>query len=286
VLGSDDLVLTTHRNHGHIVGRGADPARALAEILGRADGLNGGRGGSIHLCDRSLGFLQTSGIVGGVLPLAAGAALGLRQLGTRSVAVVFFGDGALEEGVAFESFNAAALWRLPVVFVCENNSRGALGQQAGGYPSAVSAVREFGSIPRCCGIATREFDDGADVAGIRAAAADAVERCRAGAGPAFIETRTVRWPGSNPLWPEPATGITDVTLAWRADAIAGPHAGWIRDHDPVLRFARELAQGGLVERAAILRLDEAVRTRMERAAAVAAASPLPEAATAFAHVFA
>jgi TPP-dependent pyruvate/acetoin dehydrogenase alpha subunit len=142
-LGDEDRICTTHRNHGHIVGRGSDPGRALAEILGRASGFNGGRSGTLHLCDPGRGFLSTSGIVGGCAGLATGAAYGIKVKREPHVAVGFFGDGALEEGLVLESFNLAALWKLPVVYVCENNSAGAIGPQQGGYPTAVTAVESF-----------------------------------------------------------------------------------------------------------------------------------------------
>jgi pyruvate dehydrogenase E1 component alpha subunit len=143
VLGDKDLICTTHRNHGHIIGRGCDPNRAMAEILGRATGFNGGRSGTLHLCDASRGFLSTSAIVGGCPGLATGAAYGIKVKREPHVSVGFFGDGALEEGLVIESFNIAALWKLPVVYVCENNSSGAIGPQQGGYPTATTATDSF-----------------------------------------------------------------------------------------------------------------------------------------------
>src|SRR4051794_4328492 len=121
-LGPDDKIATHHRNHGHVLARGADPKIALAEILGRENGMNRGAGGTMHLSDTERGFLSTSAIVGGSISLSIGAAFALKSQGGDAVAVGLFGDGALEEGVAYESLNFAALWSLPVVFVCENNS--------------------------------------------------------------------------------------------------------------------------------------------------------------------
>jgi TPP-dependent pyruvate/acetoin dehydrogenase alpha subunit len=121
LLDARDRIATTHRNHGHVLARGADPGRALAEILGRATGLNGGRGGTLHLSAPDLGFISTSGIVGGCISLGVGGGYACRQRGDGAVSAVFFGDGALEEGVSFEALNIASLWRLPVLFVCENN---------------------------------------------------------------------------------------------------------------------------------------------------------------------
>jgi acetoin:2,6-dichlorophenolindophenol oxidoreductase subunit alpha len=282
-LDGRDKLATTHRNHGHVLARGADPGRAMAEILGRATGLNGGRGGTIHLSDPDLGFISTSGIVGGCIGLGVGAGYACRQRGDGSVAVPFFGDGALEEGVSFEALNIAALWRLPVVFMCENNSTGSWAPGEG-YPTLVHASNDLCLIPQSVGIATVRVD-GADAAAVHAAARDAVARCRAGQGPVFIEAMTRRWPGSNPLWPEPATGTTDIRMATGEAAPDGEHRDWLEGHDPVLRVGRTLAS----DRSAIARMheiDRATRDRVDAAVRFALDSPLPSAATAFDHVFA
>ena len=145
-LGPDDRLATHHRNHGHVLARGADPSRALAEILGRETGLNRGSGGTLHMSDPELGFISTSAIVGGSISLATGAAFALKHQDGDAIAVGLFGDGALEEGVSFESLNMAALWSLPVLFFCENNSPGALGSAGGGFPTSVSAVDDLSDI--------------------------------------------------------------------------------------------------------------------------------------------
>jgi pyruvate dehydrogenase E1 component alpha subunit len=283
-LDQHDKLATTHRNHGHVLARGADPGRAMAEILGRATGLNGGRGGTIHLSEPDLGFISTSGIVGGCIGLGVGAGYACRQRGDGSVAVPFFGDGALEEGVSFEALNIAALWRLPVVFMCENNSTGSWAPGEG-YPTLVHASSDLCLIPQSVGIATVRID-GADAAAAYAAARDAVARCRAGNGPVFIEAVTRRWPGSNPLWPEPATGTTDIRMATGEATPDGEHRDWLERHDPVLRLGRTLAQGGRDAVARLHEIDRATRTRIEAAVKFALDSPLPSAATAFDHVFA
>jgi pyruvate dehydrogenase E1 component alpha subunit len=284
LLDGRDRIATTHRNHGHVLARGADPGRAMAEILGRATGLNGGRGGTIHLSAPELGFLSTSGIVGGCISLGVGGGYACRQRGDGAVSAAFFGDGALEEGVSFEALNIASLWRLPVLFVCENNSTGSWAPGEG-YPTLVHATSDLCSIARSVNIATTRVD-GADAGAVHAAAADAVARCRAGDGPVFIEAVTRRWPGSNPLWPEPATGTTDIRMATGELAPGGEHADWLEHHDPVLRLARSLAGRGREAAARLAALDAEVRTRIETAVAFALASPLPAPATAFDHVFA
>ena len=173
VLGEKDLICTTHRNHGHIIGRGCDPNRAMAEILGRATGFNGGRSGTLHISDPSRGFLSTSAIVGGCPGLATGAGYGIKIKHEPHVAVGFFGDGALEEGLVIECFNIAALWKLPVVYVCENNSPGAMGPQQGGYPTATTATDSFTRLPAAYGIHCLKVD-GTDVSAVHAAAIEAV----------------------------------------------------------------------------------------------------------------
>ena len=142
-LDARDRLATTHRNHGHVIARGADPAAALAEILGRAGGLNGGRSGTLHLSDPSRGFISTSAVVGGCISLAVGAGYACKQNGDGAVAAAFFGDGALEEGVSYEAMNIASLFQLPVLFVCENNSGDAWGVSRGGYPTSVHAGTDF-----------------------------------------------------------------------------------------------------------------------------------------------
>jgi pyruvate dehydrogenase E1 component alpha subunit len=282
-LDQRDYLSTTHRNHGHVIARGADPGRAMAEILGRATGLNGGRGGTIHLSDPDLGFISTSGIVGGCISLGTGAGYACRQRRNGAVSAIFFGDGALEEGVSFEALNIASLWKLPVVFLCENNSTGSWAP-GDGYPTLVHASTDLGSIPRSLNIPTVRID-GADAAAAWAAIGDAVAQCRAGKGPVFVEAVTRRWPGSNPLWPEPATGETDIRMATGETRPSGEHADWLDRHDPVLRLARDLAK----DAAAIARiksLDEATLGRIDAAVKFALASPLPAAASAFDHVFA
>src|SRR5580704_14733333 len=185
VLDRRDYLATTHRDHGHVIARGADPGKAMAEILGRATGLNGGRGGTIHLSDPDLGFISTSGIVGGAISLGVGAGYACRQRGDGAISAVFFGDGALEEGISFEALNIASLWRLPVLFVCENNSSGswAPGQ---GYPTLVHASSDLCSIAKSVNIVTMRVD-GADVSAVHSVATEAIALCRAGKGPVFLE---------------------------------------------------------------------------------------------------
>ncbi|WP_035795321.1 thiamine pyrophosphate-dependent dehydrogenase E1 component subunit alpha [Kitasatospora mediocidica] len=191
-LRPDDQLTSTHRGHGHVLAKGADPRRMLAELAGRESGLNRGRGGSMHAADLSLGVLGANGIVGAGAPIAAGAAWAALRQGLDRVVVTFFGDGALNQGVLLEAMNLAALWRLPVLFVCENNGYATtLSVQAGVAGSALARAAAFG-IPA-------EAVDGMDVEAVRLATERAVERARSGAGPSFLECRTYRFEGHHTM---------------------------------------------------------------------------------------
>jgi pyruvate dehydrogenase E1 component alpha subunit len=285
-LGAEDYLLTNHRNHGHIVGRGADPGRAFADILGRATGLSGGRGGTVHLCDPSIGFLLTSAILGGNVSLALGAAYEIKRRGLRKVVAVFFGDGSLEEGVTLEVFNIAAMKKLPILFVLENNNLEALSMHAGGFSAANTSVRDFCDIPRLYGVAARQFTADSTLAAITTGAREAIAQCRAGDGPVFIELMSVRWPGGNMIWPKMLTGLTDLRKAWGDATVTGAHAEWTEKHDPVLRMAREFVAAGLAEKSDLLQVDREVSDRIEAAGQYALHSPYPPSSSAYDHVFA
>lgn len=278
-LTPEDLLHTTHRNHGYLIARGADPGRALAEIMGRKDGLNGGRGGPWHLCDRKAGFQSTSAMVGGSVGLAIGAAFGLKKQGKKAIGIAHFGDGTLDEGICFESFNLASILSLPVLFMCENNAK------EGQRPSSMLAAKALRDLPDALQIRTVVVD-GRDADAMTAAAAEAVASIRAGKGPVFLQAQLERWPGSHQIKPEFPTGVTDLSLAWEEDRIDGKHADWTRDHDGIRLFVKKL----LVEKAAsrddILALDTKVKARIDAARAFAEKSPFPDAATAAQGVFA
>jgi acetoin:2,6-dichlorophenolindophenol oxidoreductase subunit alpha len=284
-LRPTDKLATTHRNHGHVLGRGADPGRAMAETLCRTTGLCNGFGGTLHLTDPDLGFLHTSSIVGGCISLATGAAFALKKEGGDAIAVAFFGDGSLEEGISYEAMNFAALWSLPILYVCENNSRGALGSVKGGFPTSVSAVKDLTSIPRCFDMPV-ESVDGRNLDEVYAAASRLVEHARQRKGPAFLHAVTERWAGSKPLWPELPTGDTNIAMAWDESRIAGEHADWYRNHDPILIFARSLLKEGVASREEIAAIDAKVSGEMAAARKFAVDSPLPPPETALQHVFA
>ena len=284
-LGPDDKIATHHRNHGHILARGADPKLALAEILGRETGLNRGVGGTLHMADTERGFIATSSIVGGSISLATGAAFALKSQGGDAVAVGLFGDGALEEGISYESLNFAALLSLPAVYVCENNSEGALGSAGGGFPTSVSAVDDLTKIPRTFGIPV-ETVDGRDIDAVHDVATRAVAHARERKGPFFIHVATARFAGSQPLWPTLPTGETDIAMAWDESLMAGEHEEWFREHDPVLRLAREMLAAGDIDQQELGGLDERVRAQIADARQFALDSPRPAPDSALDYVFA
>ncbi|MDX1483514.1 MAG: thiamine pyrophosphate-dependent dehydrogenase E1 component subunit alpha [Alphaproteobacteria bacterium] len=268
-LSPGDLFHTTHRNHGYVVALGADPGRAFAEIMGRRDGLNKGRGGPWHLCDRSVGMQSTSAMVGGSVGLAVGAGFGLKQQGATAIAVTHFGDGTLDEGICFEAMNLASILSLPVLFLCENNAK------EGQRPSSMLAAKALRDLPGALQIHCIVVD-GRDADAVAEAATEAVARIRDGAGPVFLQTNLERWPGSHQTKPEFPTGVTDLTLAWEEERITGAHADWVRDHDGLRAFAKTLVADGTLSREQVLAIDREVLDRLSDARAFAEASPYPE----------
>jgi TPP-dependent pyruvate/acetoin dehydrogenase alpha subunit len=188
VLEAEDVITSTHRGHGHVLAKGVEPRRMMAELLGRIDGTNRGRGGSMHIADLSLGILGANGIVGAGAPFAAGAAWAAVQAGKNRVAVTFFGDGGVNQGVLLETLNLAAVWGLPVVFVCENNGYAVtMPAEQATAGSAVERAAAYGM--------TAAAVDGMDAELVLEAAGEAVTRARGGGGPSFLECRTYRFVG-------------------------------------------------------------------------------------------
>src|SRR5581483_8267390 len=284
-LRADDTIFTTHRNHGHLLGRGAEPRALLAEILGRATGLNGGKGGTLHACAPELGVPHTSAAVGGGVPISVGSALAAKRRGSDRVTMCFFGDGALEEGAVFEALNIAALWKLPVIFLCENNTTEALGAAAGGYPASIIAAGELGAIARSVGVPAHQVD-GTDSAAVLEAAQEAVARARAGDGPTFVDAVVARWPGSNPLWPELPAGATELRFAWEPESAPSELARWYREQDGLIRYVRELLASDVADRERLRSIDAGVCEAVAESARFAVESPHPEPSAAYTDVFA
>lgn len=187
-LRETDVIVSTHRGHHHCIAKGARADRMMAELLGRADGYSRGRGGSMHIAIPEIGLLGTNGIVGGGIPIGTGAALGLQIDGRDDVAVCFFGEGAAANGVLGEALNTASLWKLPIVFICENNRYVEL------TPVSVHVAGEIWKRADGYGMPGLKVD-GNDVEATTAVVADAVARARAGEGPTLIEAETYRWFG-------------------------------------------------------------------------------------------
>jgi len=226
-MAPQDYLLTGHRGHGHVLARGADLYRTVAEILGRAAGLCGGRGGSMHLVAMEKGIIGATGIVGGNLPLALGAAYTARVLGTGGAAVAFFGDGAVGNGAFHESLNLAALWRLPVLFVCENNEVAEFTRR-----EEHTRVARLVDLAGVYGMSAERVAAGADAVAVYEAAKRALELVRGGGGPYFLEVMVRRLRGHY---------VGDLTARRGGELEEGEIEKW----DPVLRTRRRLEEEGI-----------------------------------------
>ena len=284
-LDSDDIMYSTHRNHGHVLSRGAAPEKAFAEILGKATGYGKGKAGTLHGSAPELNIPLSTAIVGGVLPISVGSAYAMQVRKKPNVSVAMFGDGAMEEGAAYEALNLASLWGFPILFICENNGWGVArepGQSR--YHASNLAMDELTDLAKALQMDVVAVD-GVDVGAVYEAAAQARAKAVAGDGPTFIEVRTKVWPGGQ--WPELVTGITDIERAWTGEAPAdfAHMAEWFRHDDPVLQTAREMASSGVFTREEVEQLDAEVRGQMELAVQFALESPFPENQDAFADVW-
>lgn len=283
-LTGGDYLFTTHRNHAHLLARGADPARIFAEILGRSGGYNDGRGGTLHVTAPELNVPVTSALVGGSLPIATGAALALTRRGGDDIVLALFGDAALEEGAFYESVNLAVLWKLPIVYVCDNNSIAHEKRKPGQYPSSRLSNDDLTAAPASFGIPSVSTG-GADVGALADLLAGLVAAARAGGGPQFVEVQFERWPGNYDLWPAMAGRETELAWAWGEPA-PDEVADWCGHADPVLSEVADLVDSGAASTDDVLALDDAVAARIDAAAEAALASPFPEPARAHDHVLA
>jgi len=266
-LAEDDYITGTHRSHGHPIAKGADLKPLMAELMGKAEGICGGRGGSMHLADTSVGIVGESAIVGGGIPLATGAALSAQVLGNGRVSLCFFGDGAANQGTFHESLNMAMVWKLPVVYFCENN------QYAATTPLTLShSVPDIATRAAAYGM-PGEIVDGQDLFAVHAAALRAVERARAGEGPSLIEAKTYRYD-------EHAVNLF-IPAKYRGDE---EMAAW-RSRDPVALLRARLAEECVMDEAGLEQLESAVRTEVTAAVAYAEAGAEPGFETVFEHMF-
>jgi pyruvate dehydrogenase E1 component alpha subunit len=264
-LRHDDAVTSTHRGHGHYLAKGGSLRGLVAELYGKATGCCRGKGGSMHIADVPAGYLGANGVLAAGLPLACGVGLSARMRGTDQVCVAFFGDGAANRGPVHESVNLAAVWRLPVVFVCENNwwasttafrastAGGSVAARAAGYGIPGATV------------------DGNDAALVHEAVSVGVARARAGNGPSLIEARTIRWQGHFEGDPQGYRAKAEVAEGRRTD--------------PVTRLAERLRAAGAWDDRWAKETEEAILAEVDEAVAFAEASPDPEPAAALDDLF-
>lgn len=263
-LRPDDVITSTHRGHGHLIAKGADVSRMMAELLARTTGLNRARGGSMHIADLSLGIYGANGIVGGGVPFAAGAAWAAKREQTDRVAVAFFGDGGINQGIVHETMNLAAIWELPVVFVCENN------RYAVTMPADQASALPLDQRASSYGFESVRVD-GMDVQAVLEAAAAAVTKARRGEGPTFLDCETYRFVGHH-------TAERVMKLEYRTnDEIAQ----W-RERDPVTAWPE---QSGLTSDE-LQQVSDEVDALLDEAVAFARESPEPEPEDALSYVYA
>jgi acetoin:2,6-dichlorophenolindophenol oxidoreductase subunit alpha len=256
-LRPDDYITSTHRGHGHCLAKGAAPDRMFAELLGKEAGYCRGKGGSMHIADPATGNLGANAIVAGSVGIATGAAFSSKRLGTDRVAVCFFGEGALGQGSLYEVMNLAQLWKLPVIYVCENNLYNEYTHYAettaGDIPSRATAF----------GLAA-ETVDGQDVRAVYVAAKQLVDRARQGVGPAFLLCNTYRYTGHH---------VGDINREYYRSK--QEEQTWKNERDPIKTLANWLIAQKLADTASLDRISSEVRAEMEKAVAFAIAAPYP-----------
>lgn len=265
-LKEGDVITGTHRGHGHAIAFGLDLDRMAAELLGKSSGYCHGKGGSMHIADVEAGMLGANGIVGGSMGIACGAGWTFKRRDQDHVAVCFFGDGAVQEGIFNETLNMAAIWKLPVIFVCENNQ----------YAMSLSVKKGFATeriSDRAAGYGMAGVPaDGMELDEVHEAAAEAVERARNGEGPTLIEAVTYRYLGHSK---------SDANLYRTREEIKE----W-REHDPIQRFAARLEEENVLEDDEWREVEEEARERIEEAFEKAGDEPEPELESALEDVYA
>jgi TPP-dependent pyruvate/acetoin dehydrogenase alpha subunit len=266
-LKTTDKITSTHRGHGHCVAKGAEFKQMFCELLGKEEGYCRGKGGSMHIADQSNGNLGANAIVGGSMGIATGAALSAKMLGRDDVTVCFFGDGATAQGLMYEVMNMAALWKLPVIYACENN----------GY-SEYTKTEEIaaGSITaraEAFGIEAHQVD-GQDVLAVNALTTDLVARARKGEGPFFMELMTYRYHGHH---------VGDINREYYRSK--EEEKDWKENRDPIIRFRAHLVKEGIATDAEIDALNAEVAADAEAAVAYALDAKYPDASEVDMHVF-
>lgn len=265
-LRHEDAVFSTHRGHGHALAKGVTPRELIAELMGRATGCSGGRGGSMHLFKPEIGFMGSSGIVGPSITLAAGAGYTAKLLKTSRVAVAFFGDGAVNNGSFHEGINMATAWDLPVLFVCENNlyATEVAFAKATRNTDIAARARAYG-LP---GVAV----DGNDIEAVFEAAGEAVQRARAGEGPTLLECQTYRVRAHSEGMRDAGYRSAEEVAEWKARC-------------PIQRFEKRLLDDSLAVQADLERTEAEIKELIEDAVSFAENSPWPDPSTVTDHVF-
>ena len=267
-LRQDDYITSTHRGHGHCLAKGASLDKMFAELLGKAAGYCRGKGGSMHIADQDTGNLGANAIVGGSAGIATGAAMSAKMRGSGQVAVCFFGDGALGQGLLYEEMNMASLWKLPVIYVCENN-------QYNEYTHfSETTAGEVTARAQAFGVQT-ESVDGQDVKIVHATALKLVERARSGAGPAFLQCHTYRFHGHH---------VGDIDRSYyRSKA---EEAEWKSKRDPVKLLADWLEKNKLADGKLFQRIENDVTAEIKTAVTFALNAPFPDLNEVDQHVYA
>ena len=265
-LTDDDYIASTHRGHGHCIAKGASLDKCMAELMGKDTGYCRGRSGSMHIADFTKGNLGANAIVAGGIPIATGAALSLKMLKKPHVAVSFFGDGASNEGVFHESLNMASLWKLPIVYICENNGFGI--SVPTWESTSVKDISVRGAAYDMPGVTV----DGNDVEAVDAAFAEAQQRALAGEGPTLIECKTYRWLGHWTGDPQPYRTREEID-------------DWKQNRDPIKLYAEKLIARGQFTQAELDAMMAQAEAEVEAAAQFAMDSPDPDPAHVLDNVF-
>jgi pyruvate dehydrogenase E1 component alpha subunit len=267
-LRRDDYITSTHRGHGHCLAKGASVDKMFAELLGKADGYCRGKGGSMHIADQDTGNLGANAIVGGSAGIATGAAMSAKMRGSDQVAVCFFGEGALGQGLLFEVMNIASLWKLPVIYVCENN-------QYNEYTNyRETTAGEITARAEAFGIRSLTID-GQDVELVYATALDAVQRARRGEGPAFLQCHTYRFHGHH---------VGDIDRAYYRSK--SEEEEWKTRSDPLTRFAERLQKGELADGSLLATIEGEIAAEIKAAVSFALRAPNPPPDEVTKHVYA
>ena len=265
-IRKDDYVLGSYREHGLALAKGMSARAIMAELFGKATGCSKGKGGSMHMFDKSLGFLGGHAIVGGQIPLATGTAFATKYLGTDQVTLCYFGEAAVNQGAFHESLNMAQLWKLPCIYICENN-------QYGMGTSLARAMSLQNIAQKACGYEmASEFVDGMDVLAVREATLRAVERARKDYLPTLLEIRTYRFMGHS--MSDPGN--------YRTRAVIEKY----QERDPIKLFSASLLEKSVIDQKALDEIDRKIRAEIEDAMRFAEESPLPDPAELYTDIYA